>query len=224
VRTGCSLRQRHLRRCPDSTGTVEAATVREIDRTIRPARTSGTASTREDPLDLVARARKGDRESFNELVDLHLADLYRLAVVVAGPEMAEDVTQDAFLAAWQELPGLRDPDRFVPWLRRILVNRARDQHRGLRRQLRPTDLTAATDVAERRPGRADPAIEVDALTDLHRALAGLTLDQRAVVGLHYLADLTVPEVATILGIPTGTAKSRLNAALVVLRRRLGDTR
>jgi hypothetical protein len=92
----------------------------EIDRTIRPDPTSGTASTREDPLDLVARARKGDRESFNELVDLHLPDLYRLAVVVAGPEMAEDVTQDAFLGAWQELPRLRDSDRFVPWLRRIL--------------------------------------------------------------------------------------------------------
>ena len=65
---------------------------------------------------------------------------------------------------------------------------------------------------------------VDALTDLHRALEGLTLDQRAVVALHYLADLTVPEVAAILGIPAGTAKSRLNAALVVLRRRLGEVR
>jgi RNA polymerase sigma-70 factor (ECF subfamily) len=134
------------------------------------------------------------------------------------------VTQDAFLAAWQELPGLRDPARFAPWLRRILVNCARDRHRGERRHLRPTDLTAAISLAERRPGRTDPASEVDALTDLHRALAGLTLDQRAVVGLHYLADLTVPEVAAILGIPTGTAKSRLNSALVVLRRRLGDTR
>jgi len=196
----------------------------KIDRTIRSDPTSGTASTREDPLDLVARARKGDRESFNELVDLYLADVYRLAVVVAGPEMAEDVTQDAFLAAWQRLPGLRDPDRFLPWLRRILVNRARDHHRGERRRLRPTDLTAALAVAEQQPGRTDPAAEVDALTDLHRALEGLTLDQRAVVALHYLADLTLPEVAAILGIPAGTAKSRLNAALIVLRRRLGDAR
>jgi RNA polymerase sigma-70 factor (ECF subfamily) len=186
--------------------------------------TSGSASTREDPLDLVARARKGDRESFNELVDLHLADLYRLAVVVAGPEMAEDVTQEAFLAAWQELPRLRDTDRFAPWLRRILVNRARDHHRGQRRQVRPTDLTAAVTIVERRPGRTDPASEVDALTDLHRALARLTIDQRAVVGLHYLADLTLPDVAIVLGIPEGTAKSRLNAALIVLRRRLGDSR
>lgn len=138
--------------------------------------------------------------------------------------MAEDVTQDAFLTAWQRLPGLKDPDRFLPWLRRILVNRARDHHRGERRRLRPTDLTAALSVVDRRPGRADPAAEVDALTDLHGALEGLTLDQRAVVALHYLLDLTVPEVASILGIPTGTAKSRLNAALVVLRRRLGDAR
>ena len=150
--------------------------------------------------------------------------MYRLAVVVAGPEMAEDVTQDAFLAAWQQLPGLRDPDRFLPWLRRILVNRARDLHRGERRRLRPTELTTELAVVEQRPGRTDPSTEVDALTDLHRALEGLTLDQRAVVALHYLADLTVPEVAAILGIPAGTAKSRLNAALVVLRRRLGEVR
>jgi RNA polymerase sigma-70 factor (ECF subfamily) len=150
--------------------------------------------------------------------------VYRLAVMVAGPEMAEDVTQDAFLVAWQQLPGLRDPDRFLPWLRRILVNRARDHHRGERRRLQPTELTAALAVVERRAGRTDPASEVDALTDLHHALEGLTLDQRAVVALHYLADLTVPEVASILGIPAGTAKSRLNAALVVLRRRLGDAR
>jgi RNA polymerase sigma factor (sigma-70 family) len=138
--------------------------------------------------------------------------------------MAEDVTQDAFLAAWQELPRLRDTDQFVPWLRRILVNRARDHHRGERRHLRPADLNAALAVVERRPGRTDPASEVDALTDLHRALATLTIDQRTVVALHYLADLTLPEVAAVLGIPTGTAKSRLNAALVVLRRRLGDAR
>jgi RNA polymerase sigma-70 factor, ECF subfamily len=196
----------------------------QIDRTIRCQRSSGPASTREGPLDLVARARKGDRESFNALVDLHVADLYRLAVIVAGSEKAEDVTQDAFLAAWQELPRLRDTGRFVPWLRRILVNRARDLHRAERRRIRPADLAAAVTLVERRPGRADPAPDVDALTDLQEAMTGLTVDQRAVIALHYLADLSLPEVAAILAIPQGTAKSRLNAALVVLRRRLGDSR
>jgi len=153
-----------------------------------------------------------------------VADLYRLALVVAGPELAEDVTQDAFLAAWQQLPRLRDPERFVPWLRRILVNRARDLHRAERRRLLSADLAAAAAVVERRPGRADPAPDIDALTDLHQAMAGLSVDQRAVIAIHYLADQSLPEVAAILGIPEGTAKSRLNAALTVLRSRLGDTR
>lgn len=156
------------------------------------------------------------------MVDLHLAHLHRLAVIVAGPEQADDVTQEAFLVAWRELPRLRDPERFIPWLRRILVNGARDTQRRDRRQVRLTNLSAADTEIDRRPGRTDPAADVDRLTDLHRALAGLTLEQRAIVGLHYLADLTLPDVAATLGIPTGTAKSRLNAALVVLRRRLGS--
>jgi RNA polymerase sigma factor (sigma-70 family) len=176
----------------------------------------------EGPLELVTRAAKGDREAFNELVDLHVADLHRLALVVAGPDRADDVTQDAFLTAWQELPRLRDPGRFVPWLRRILVNRARDLQRGDRRRPQVLDLAAASAVAERRSGWADPALDVDQLTDLHGALAGLSVDQRAVVGLHYLTDLALADVAATLGIPVGTAKSRLNAALIVLRRRLGS--
>ena len=193
-----------------------------IDRTIQPGPTSGWSSTREGPLDLVARAAKGDREAFDELVDLHLADLHRLALVVAGPAAADDVTQDAFVRAWQELPHLRDHGAFTAWLRRILVNRVRDVQRADRRGPRFVDRApAAGAVAEHAAGRDDPAIEVDRLTDLHAALDTLTLDQRAVVGLHYLADLTLPEVAATLGIPVGTAKSRLNAGLAVLRRRLG---
>jgi RNA polymerase sigma-70 factor (ECF subfamily) len=130
------------------------------------------------------------------------------------------VTQEAFLRAWQQLPRLRDQDRFIPWLRRILVNVSRDSLRMDRRRVRASDLTFATGLTETRSGRRDPALDVDSVTDLHRALAHLTVDQRAVVGLHYLADLTLAEVAATLGLPVGTAKSRLNAGLVVLRRNL----
>jgi RNA polymerase sigma-70 factor, ECF subfamily len=196
----------------------------KIGRTIRAPLTSGWASTREGHLELVARAAKGDRDAFDELVDLHVADLHRLALVVAGPNRAEDVTQDAFLRAWRDLPRLRDADRFVPWLRRILVNVARDGQRGDRRRVRPTSLASAADVTEQRAGHGDPAAEIDRATDLHRVLSLLTVEQRAVVGLHYLADLTLPDVALTLGIPVGTAKSRLNAGLIVLRRRLGEDR
>lgn len=153
-----------------------------------------------------------------------MADVHRLALVVAGPDRADDVTQDAFLRAWRELPRLRDTDRFLPWLRRILVNVARDGHRGDRRRVRPIALASAAAMSEQRAGRGDPALDIDRATDLHRALSGLTVEQRAVVGLHYLADLTLPDVAASLGIPLGTAKSRLNAGLIVLRRRLGDHR
>jgi RNA polymerase sigma factor (sigma-70 family) len=150
------------------------------------------------------------------LVDVHLADLHRLALVVAGPDRAEDVTQDAFLSAWRELPRLRDPDRFLPWIRRILVNRARDVQRSEPETRRVVGLEVVADRAA-----AEAPLGVDVLTDLYAALATLTVDHRAVVGLHYLADLSLPEVAATLGVPVGTAKSRLNAALVVLRRRLG---
>jgi RNA polymerase sigma-70 factor (ECF subfamily) len=142
---------------------------------------------------------------------------------VAGPEAAQDVTQDALLAAWRELPSLRDPDRFLPWLRRILVNRARDVGRGQRRLGgRPVSLDSVPAQRLELDPINETAPRVDGLTDLHRALARLTIDQRAVIALHYLADLTLPDVATTLGIPLGTAKSRLNAALVVLRRDLGE--
>ncbi|MBA2719837.1 MAG: sigma-70 family RNA polymerase sigma factor [Chloroflexi bacterium] len=151
-----------------------------------------------------------------------MADLHRLAIVVAGPDLADDVTQNAFVAAWRELPRLRDPNRFVPWLRRILVNGARDLQRRDRRRVRQIDLRAAATAIDARPGRSDPAFDVDRLTDVHRALASLPVEQRAVVGLHYLADLTLPDVAATLGIPEGTAKSRLNAGLGMLRRRLGS--
>jgi RNA polymerase sigma-70 factor (ECF subfamily) len=185
------------------------------ERSGPPNRLDDRARGRHD-LDLVARAARGDREAFDELVDVHLADLHRLALVVAGPDRAEDVTQDAFLAAWRELPRLRDPDRFLPWIRRILVNRARDGQRSERGPGRVVGLEIVADQAA-----ADASPGVDVLTDLHAALATLTVDHRAVVGLHYLADLSMPEVAATLGIPVGTAKSRLNAALIVLRRRLG---
>jgi RNA polymerase sigma-70 factor, ECF subfamily len=88
--------------------------------------------------------------------------------------------------------------------------------------VRPLALGGIGDPSDRRLGGGDPAAEVDGVTDLHRALALLSVEQRAVVGLHYLADLTLAEVSSTLGIPEGTAKSRLHAALAVLRRRMGE--
>ena len=150
-------------------------------------------------------------------MDLHGGWVHRLAVVIVGPGEAADVTQDVLLRAWRELPRLRDPDRFEAWLRRILVNRCRDVGRTRRRRVTELEL----DTAERaRAEFGDGTHAIDQTADLDAALARLSTDQRAVIALHFAADLTLADVAESLDIPVGTVKSRLNAALGRLRAEL----
>jgi RNA polymerase sigma-70 factor (ECF subfamily) len=143
-----------------------------------------------------------------------------LAVAVVGQDAAADATQDALLRAWQELPRLREPDALGAWLRRILVNRCRDivrAHRGIR-------LLSLDDPASpiTPPAGPDPTATIDRDADLDAALRALTVDQRTLLALHYALDLPIREVARTLGVPDGTAKTRLNAALVALRRCLSE--
>lgn len=153
----------------------------------------------------------------------HTGWAFRLASAIVGPDQAADVTQEAFLRVWRELPRLRDPARFEPWLRRIVVNACRDVGRRSASRVQELQLVGAMDGA---PGAmsADPRPPVEDDADVARALAGLPLDQRTVLALHYAADLSLAAVADVLGVPAGTAKSRLNAALVRLRSSLEDQR
>ena len=164
-------------------------------------------------LDLIGRAKRGDVASFEQLMEPHLAQLYRLATAMVGPDDARDVTQDTVVSAWRELRKLQRADRVEAWLRSILMNRARNV---LRTRKRRPSVTF------------DPVGHGDSLTEepfswLHDrwavedALTSLRPDERAVVVLHYLADLTLPQVAETLAIREGTAKSRLHAALQALR-------
>ncbi len=173
---------------------------------------------KEGSLDLVRRAQQGDHEAFNELVERHAPGLYRLAVAVIGPDSAADVTQDTLLRAWVDLRSLRDPDRIGAWLRQILLNRCRDVVRA-RQRVRVLSLDAAA--VPGAPFSPDPAMAIDRTTDLQQGLEALTLDQRAILALHYLADLPIRDVAQALGVPEGTAKSRLHSAMRELRRTLG---
>ncbi len=137
--------------------------------------------------------------------------MYRLAASIVGPEDGRDVTQDAFVRAWSELPRLRDPERFEPWLRRIVVNRCRDvgRRRGARvHEIQPLPFE---------PLSLDPRPWVERDVDLAAALARLSVEHRTVLALHYGADLTHEAVADAIGIPVGTVKSRLASALARLR-------
>jgi RNA polymerase sigma-70 factor (ECF subfamily) len=162
---------------------------------------------------LIERARKGDHDAFAALLDVRLARLDGAArLILRDGELARDAVQEALIRAWRDLPGLRDPERFDAWLHRLIVNACLDLVRRRNRrvievELTPIDAPVTRDVA-------------GALADrqlLDEALAGLQPGHRAVVALHYLLGMPLPEVAQTLGIPLGTAKSRLHYALAAMR-------
>jgi RNA polymerase sigma-70 factor (ECF subfamily) len=189
------------------------------DRTLRQPLSSGQTRDREDHLDEVRRAQHGDHDAFDQLAELHMTALFRLACVIVGPDDAADATQDALVRAWRDLPRLRDPDRFTAWLNRILVNGCRDRVRARTRQLREIRVVPLTDGP---PDVTDHTARLDQSVSLSAAVARLPFDQRTVIGLHYAAGLTLRQAAEALGVPVGTAKSRLAAALVALRADLGE--
>jgi RNA polymerase sigma-70 factor (ECF subfamily) len=166
-----------------------------------------------DQRDLIDRARQGDHDAFTSLVDVRLARLDAAArLILRDGELARDAVQEAMIRAWRDLPGLRDPDRFDAWLQRLLANACLDLVRRRKRrvievELTPIDAPATHDFAG---GLADRQL-------LDQALAGLAPGHRAVVALHYLLGMPLPEVARSLGIPLGTAKSRLHYALAAMR-------
>ncbi len=156
------------------------------------------------------------------LVDRHAAEMYRLATAIVGEADARDITQDSFVQAWQKMAQLRDADAFDPWLRRICVNRCRNWHRSRKRRGPQASLNADDGLADRLPdARRDFRGAVEARALLKPAFDHLSPDQRAVLALHYSMGYSISETADVLGVRVGTAKSRLNAGLNVLRRAIG---
>jgi RNA polymerase sigma-70 factor, ECF subfamily len=166
-----------------------------------------------DQRGLVERARRGDHDAFASLIDVHLARLDAAArLILRDPELARDAVQEALIRAWRDLPGLRDPDRFEAWLHRLTINACLDLIRRRKRRVIEVELLVIDT-----PAMHDVA---GALADrqlLDQALAGLSPGHRAVVALHYLLGMSLPEAAASLGIPIGTAKSRLHYALAAMR-------
>lgn len=130
------------------------------------------------------------------------------------------MVQDAFVQAWRGLASLRDPDRFVPWLHRIVANRARSVRRtGNRVQEIGLDAVAAG----AHPAVGDAFGAAEARVMIEGAFRLLSIDHRTLIGLHYASGLSISDVAAVLEIPVGTAKSRLSAALTALRVAVGGT-
>ena len=152
------------------------------------------------------------------LVERHATEIYRLAAAIVGPVDARDVAQETFVIGWQRLGSLRSRDAFAPWLRRICANRARNWLRSRKARGPQASLDMDDELADRLPDRrGDFRAAVEARAVLAPAYAQLSDDQRLVMALHYGLGYSLAETAETLGIRGGTAKSRLNAALKVMR-------
>ncbi len=143
--------------------------------------------------------------------------MYRLSLAILGDEMdAADALQDAFVGAWRHLPTLREADRFEAWLERIVVNTCRMSLRARsRRRVREKPLEDLGPTTSSGAGSGDAGL-------LRAAIERLSADQRAILALHYFEDRPLTEIAEVLSIPVGTAKSRLFAARAALVRALGE--
>jgi RNA polymerase sigma-70 factor, ECF subfamily len=163
---------------------------------------------------LVVRAQAGDLDAFSELTSTQTDRLYATArLILRDSEQAADAVQDAFLQAWLDIRGLRDPERFEAWLRRLLV---RACYRAARRR-------RTREVSEIRAGAAAGRTTPDdqralAVRDqLDRGFRRLSPEQRAVIVLHHYLGLSLAESAETLGIPLGTMQSRLSRATQAMR-------
>jgi len=163
--------------------------------------------------DLVERARKGDHDAFAELAGAAISRLDSAAwLMLRDVEQAKDAVQNALVRAWRDLPTLRDPEKFDAWLHRLLVNACIDEARRTRRHRFDVELTELDT-----PSMADPVSAIADRDQLERGFLKLDPELRAVIVLHHYLDLPVPAVAAIMGIPLGTAKSRLHRALGLMR-------
>jgi RNA polymerase sigma-70 factor (ECF subfamily) len=164
--------------------------------------------------DVVERAMRGDREAFGMLVVQTSDRLYAIATrILRDADLAEDALQGALITAWRELPRLRDPDRFEAWVRRLLVHACYAEARR-RRQWAGNVRVLPVDG----PVGADELLSVADRDSLDRAFRRLTIEQRAVFVMHHHVGLSLVEIAETLGIPAGTARSRLHYATRLLRK------
>lgn len=149
--------------------------------------------------------------TFEALVGPWVDEMYRAAAAIVGEGDARDVTQDALVDAWRGFDKLRDPQRARPWLHAIVANRCRKHLRAMRSrpQLISVEVPAGA-VSDRSAALAER-------DRLDQAFASLTADQRIAVILHYVVDLSVPQIATALSAPDGTVKSRIHSGIERLR-------
>lgn len=163
--------------------------------------------------DLVERAVAGDHDAFAQLASAMLGRSYSIArLILRDPELAQDAVQEAFISAWRDLSGLRDPDKFESWLTRLVV-RSCYREAGRRQRFGRFEV----EIGSLEPGMPDESRHIADRDQLERGFRHLDPEQRAILVLHFYQGLPLTDVADVLAIPTGTVKSRLHRSMASIR-------
>lgn len=161
---------------------------------------------------LVEAAQRGDHGAFEALASARVDRLYSVArLILRDVHLAEDAVQETLIKAWRQLPRLRDVDRFDAWMHRLLIHSCADQGRSRRRISTEVDLALVDPVGGDVTGTTADRDQLD------RGFRRLGPEQRIAVVLRHYAGFSPDEIAEILGIPVGTAKSRIHYATEALR-------
>ena len=162
---------------------------------------------------LVLQARVGDRDALELLLCNMQSRLLGYVSGIVGRTAADDVLQDVFLQICRNLKWLREPELFIPWAYRIA---SRASFECLRRQRRYSSVDEQTLPLDELPSPPEPGLQL--FCKIPELLEEISPSSRAVLNLHYVQDLSIEEVAAILDIGAGTAKSRLAYGLSCLRK------
>ena len=164
----------------------------------------------------MARAAAGDQDAFERLYRGHAGRVYSLAVRLAGPGEAEDLTQEVFIRAWSKLATFKGESRFGTWLHRLAVNHILSRRAVLKK--REERHTSGDSLLERllAPRQKTPGARLD----LEAAMRMLPRRAREVFVLYDVEGYGHDEIAATLGVSVGTSKSQLHRARMLLREQL----
>lgn len=170
-----------------------------------------------DQENIIARARRGDADAFEQLVVAYREQVFRLALRMCGSEAdADEVAQEAFLSAWKALPNFRGESQFSTWLYQLTTHAAIDLMRREKRQIAAADITEVS-AADPAPSPQQQAEQSEQREIVRDAILQLAPEQREVVVLRFMEELSYEEIGAVLKLPSGTVKSRLNRAKAQLK-------
>ncbi|MDD5605203.1 MAG: sigma-70 family RNA polymerase sigma factor [Dehalococcoidales bacterium] len=161
---------------------------------------------------IIRQCQVGNKEAFDKLIANYQGVLFGTAYSIIRERCgAEDAVQEALVKIWQNLPSFRFEGSIKFWMVRIVANEVKQAFRKKKFQTVPFDRI--TEIPDSHENVEEAVVVAENRKELHHALSKLPLEQREVLVLRYFVELTVPEIASIIGKPEGTVKSRLSRAL-----------